>query len=112
MQERITRRAVVKFGLMAGTVVPAVGLLGEGSRAAASELQPLDPRDPMAVTLGFIDDATKVDVKTNSSYVRGQTCANCEQFQGPRDAARGGCVLFAGKSVPAAGWCKVWRRIF
>ena len=111
MDERITRRTVVKFGLMASGAFPAIGLIG-GRARAAGELVPLDPKDPQAVTLGFIDDAAKVDVKANTSYVRGQTCANCEQFQGPRDAARGGCVLFAGKSVPAGGWCKVWRRVF
>jgi cytochrome c553 len=40
-----------------------------------------------------------------------QGMATFPRLSSPGDA-RGGCVLFPGKSVPAAGWCKVWRKIF
>jgi hypothetical protein len=63
-----------------------------------------------AVTLGFVDDVGKVDAAANPTYAPGQKCANCEQFLGKPSDARGGCVLFSGKSVPAVGWCKVWRK--
>jgi hypothetical protein len=78
--------------------------------AVAADLPPLDQKDPAAVTLGFVADASTVDAAANATYARGQNCANCEQFQGKPSDLRGGCVLFPGKSVPAAGWCKVWRK--
>jgi hypothetical protein len=108
MQNRITRRAMVKGGLAVGAIVPALGLIGN-SASAAPDLPPLDPKDPTAVTLGFVNDSTKVDAAANPKYAPDQTCANCEQFQVKPGNARGGCVLFPGKTVPAAGWCRVWR---
>ena len=109
MQHKVTRRAVVKGGLLLSAIVPAVGLIGN-TGAATADLPPLDPKDPAAVTLGFVDDVSKVEAAANPTYAPGQKCANCEQFQGKSSDARGGCVLFSGKSVPAAGWCKVWRQ--
>jgi hypothetical protein len=106
MPKRITRRTLIKGGLIASAIVPACGLIGY---AAAADLPPLDPMEPTAATLGFITDAAKVDTAANPRYAAGQICGNCEQFIGKPTDARGGCVLFAGKSVPAAGWCKVWR---
>ena len=75
-----------------------------------ADLPPLDPKEAAAVTLGFINDATKVDAVANPRYAAGQTCANCEQYIGKQSDPKGGCVLFPGKSVPGAGWCKVWRK--
>jgi hypothetical protein len=108
MESNITRRSLIKGGLMASAAVSALGLIGSGPSMAA-DLLPLDPKDPAAVTLGFINDASKVDAAANPRYAPGQTCANCQQYQGEVGSARGGCVLFPGKIVPAAGWCKVWR---
>jgi hypothetical protein len=109
MQNKFTRRSVVKSGLLLSAIVPALGLI-HGTCAAAADLPPLDPKDATAVTLGFVDDASKVNAAANPKYAPGQKCANCEQFQGKSTDARGGCVLFSGKSVPAAGWCNVWRQ--
>ncbi len=109
MECKFTRRAVVKSALMASAAASALGLIGH-STAAAADLPPLDPKDPTAVSLGFVNDSSKVDAAANPMYKADQTCANCQQFQGKPGDARGGCVLFAGKSVPAAGWCKVWRK--
>jgi hypothetical protein len=111
MGKSITRRTVVKHGLMAGTAISALGPIGSGPSGAA-DLPPLDPKDPAAVTLGFVNDSTHVDVSANPMYAHGQTCVTCQQYQGKPADARGGCILFPGKSVPAAGWCKVWRKIF
>jgi hypothetical protein len=111
MQNRITRRAAVKGGLLLGSsVVSALGLIG-ASRSAPAALPALDPKDPMAVTLGFVNDAAQVDAAANPKFTVDQKCSNCEQFQGKPSDARGGCILIPGKSVPAAGWCKVWRKM-
>lgn len=111
MRNTMTRRTVLKGGLMTGTAVSALGLICSRPSGAA-DLPALDPKDPMAVTLGFTNDASRVDATANPTYAPGQTCATCQQFQAHPGDARGGCVLFAGKSVPAGGWCKVWRKIF
>ncbi len=95
---------------MVGAFIPALALIGNSAKAAA-ELTPLDPTDPKAVTLGFIDDTAKVDAVANPLHTADQTCANCAQWLGKASDARGGCVLFAGNSVPAHGWCKVWRKM-
>ncbi|HEY1313574.1 MAG TPA: high-potential iron-sulfur protein [Steroidobacteraceae bacterium] len=109
MPAQITRRSVVKSGLVTSIAVAALGLTRTKASAAA-DLAALDPKDPAAMTLGFINDSTKIDAATNPTHTAEQTCANCEQFLGKPSDARGGCVLFPGKSVPAAGWCKVWRK--
>lgn len=106
MQRKISRRSIVKSGIIAGALLPVVGL---GSRnAAAAALPPLDPNDPTAKALGFVNDATKVDSKTHPTFKPGQKCSTCAQFQGNAGDATAACTIFAGKSVPGGGWCQVW----
>lgn len=106
MQNKISRRALVKGGLIAGAFLPAIGLMANG--AAAAGLPALDPKDPTAAALGFVLDASKVDAKANTTYKPNQKCGTCAQFQGKAGDTSGGCNIFAGKSVPVGGWCKVW----
>jgi hypothetical protein len=108
MQRKISRRSLVKGGLIAGALLPAVGLLSRTASAAA--LPPLDPNDPTAKALGFMTDATKVDSKTHPMFKAGQKCGTCAQFQGKPGEASAACTIFAGKSVPEGGWCQVWAQ--
>lgn len=108
MQGKISRRAIVKSGLIAGALIPAMGLMS--NTACAAGLPPLDPKDPTAQALGYTSDATKVDAKANTTYKPNQKCSTCAQFQGKAGDASGGCNIFAGKSVSAGGWCKVWAQ--
>ena len=108
MQSKISRRALVKGGLIAGAVIPAMGLMTR--TASAAGLPPLDPKDPTAQALGFVVDAGKVDAAANPTYKSTQKCGTCAQFQGKAGDASGGCNIFAGKSVPVGGWCKVWAQ--
>ena len=108
MQGKISRRDLVKGGLIAGALIPAMGLMTQS--AAAAGLPPLDPADPTAQALGFVTDAAKVDAKANATFKPNQKCGTCAQFQGKAGDASGGCNIFAGKSVPAGGWCKVWAQ--
>jgi hypothetical protein len=108
MQHKISRRAIVKSGLIAGALVPALGLLG--NTAGAQTPTPLDPSDPTAKSLGFVTDASKVDTTANPTYKAGQKCGTCAQFTGKAGAASGGCNIFVGHTVPASGWCKVWAQ--
>jgi hypothetical protein len=106
--QNISRRAIVKGGLIAGALVPAFGLMG--NMASAAGLPALDPNDPTAKALGFVTDATKVDASANPTYKSTQKCSTCAQFQGKAGDATAGCNIFAGHSVPAGGWCKVWAQ--
>ena len=106
MNNKMTRRSIVKSGLIAGALVPTFGLIGGAAQAAA--LTPLDPNDPTAKALGFVTDAGKVDAAANPTYKPGQKCGNCAQYQGKPADATAGCNIFAGHSVPAGGWCKVY----
>jgi High potential iron-sulfur protein len=106
--QKISRRAIVKGGLIAGALLPAVGLVSR--EAAAAALPPLDPSDPTAKALGFVTDSSKVDAKKYPTYKPTQKCANCAQFQGKPTDATAACTIFAGKSVPQGGWCQVWAQ--
>lgn len=108
MNKKITRRDIVKSGLIAGALVPTFGLIGNATGAAA--LPMLDPQDPTASALGFVTDATKVSASANPTYKPGQKCGVCAQFLGKASDASGGCNIFAGHSVPSNGWCKVWAQ--
>jgi hypothetical protein len=112
MQSKISRRAIVKGGLIAGAFIPAIGIMANSASAApaAAALPALDPKDPTAAALGFVTDATKVDAAANATYKPTQKCSNCAQYQGKAGDATAGCLIFAGKSVPAGGWCKVWAQ--
>jgi len=106
MHNKLSRRTILKTGLIAAALIPVAGL--GSSRADAAALPALDPADPTAKALGFMTDATKVDAAANPTYKATQKCANCAQYQGKPTDASGACNIFAGKSVPATGWCKVW----
>jgi High potential iron-sulfur protein len=106
MQRKISRRSIIKSGFIAGALLPAAGILSRN--AAAAELPPLDPNDPTAKALGFVNDATKVDSKTHPTFKASQKCSTCAQYQGKPGDAVAACTIFAGKSVPQGGWCQVW----
>ena len=108
MQNKISRRALVKSGLIAGALFPALDIVAGSAYGAA--LAPLDPKDPTAQALGFVTYASKVDATANPTFKPNQKCVTCAQFQGKAGDASAGCNIFSGKSVPAGGWCKVWAQ--
>ena len=70
----------------------------------------LDEKNPQAVALGYVSDATKTDVKKYPKYAAGQACTSCALYQGKASDAWGGCPLFAGKQVASKGWCSAWAK--
>jgi hypothetical protein len=98
MNENITRRALMKGGLIAGVLIPVAGLCVSSDASAASAA--LDPNDPAAKTLGYVTQSTKPD----------QKCGTCNQFQGKAGDAQGPCTIFAGKTVVSTGWCQSWVK--
>ena len=70
----------------------------------------VDEKDPQAVALGFVADASKADTKKFPKYAAGQTCSSCVLYQGKAGDAAGNCPLFPAKQVNAAGWCSAWAK--
>jgi len=100
-----TRRAFIQILPLAG----AAAALG-ASVARAADAPMLDPKDPQAVALGYVADATKADKAKFPRYAAGQACAGCQLYQGkPADAAAP-CTLFGGKQVSGKGWCSAYVK--
>jgi High potential iron-sulfur protein len=93
----------------AAAAKPAAG--AAAAPAAAGALPMLNPTEPAAKALGYVEDATKVDAKANPTFKAGQNCSNCLQWADKnRKAPASKCNLFPGKMVKSGGWCKVWVK--
>ena len=89
-------------------IIPFAGVALLAARhAGAAEV---DPKDPQAAALGYVTDASTADKTKYPKYAAGQTCANCQLYQGKAGDASGGCPLFAGKTVAAKGWCSAYVK--
>ncbi|WP_350297149.1 high-potential iron-sulfur protein [Limnohabitans sp. Rim8] len=88
------------------TLAAGTTLLTTAAHAQAK----LDEKDPQAVALGYVADATKTDTKKFPKYAAGQVCTNCALYQGKPTDAAGGCPLFAGKQVAGKGWCSAYAK--
>jgi hypothetical protein len=97
-----SRRSLLKcLALTAGAVV--------GARAARSaELTRLDPREPAAAALGYVENAAQIDGKKYPADGQGSECDKCLQLQGKSGAEQRPCALFPGKLVAVTGWCTAW----
>jgi hypothetical protein len=102
------RRSILKGALAAG--VAGIPIAVVSSRANAQAQSKLDAKDPQAIALGYVVDATKVDSKTNPTFKPEQNCANCLQLMGKVGDAFRPCNLFPGKVVASAGWCRAWVK--
>ncbi len=67
-------------------------------------------KDAQAISLGYVDDAKRVDVKKYPKFAAGQNCGSCALYQGKAADKAGGCPLFAGKQVASSGWCSAWAK--
>ena len=106
-EKKFQRRDVLKGALMGVAAVPVTALLGRAEAAAGK----VDPSEPQAKSLGYVEDASKVDAKANPNFKPGQTGANCLQAPTAKPGdATGACNIFAGRQVTAGGWCKVWVK--
>jgi hypothetical protein len=104
MLNSYSRRTLVKKFAVAASV--AAGLQARQSRSA--EGAHLDVKDSAAVSLGYVENASQVDVKKYPNYVKGSNCDNCLQLQGTPGNNYRPCSLFPGKLVSVSGWCSGW----
>jgi hypothetical protein len=105
VNKNLTRRTLLKSIAVA---LPASAVILQQD-TMADDLPKLDPSDPTAMALVYVEDPADLD-KSNPAaarYQAGQTCANCIQIQGDSGDYRP-YGIFPGKTVAAAGWCSVW----
>lgn len=98
-----TNRRVFILQVIAGTgAVAAAG--------GAQAQQKLDPKDPQAVALGYVDNTTQADGKKFPKHSNDQKCSGCQFYSGTGSAKQGPCAVFGGKLVSANGWCNSWVK--
>ncbi len=108
-----SRRDFLKISSLSIVGAAALGTLSlRPTTAQAAKLPMASEKDPAAMALGLALDASKVDKKKWPKYAAGQSCANCLLFNGGKVTtdSEAGCPLFAGKNVPAKGWCNSWSK--
>ncbi len=96
------RRAFVRT-----LALSAAGVLAM-RRSRSAEPSKLDVKDPAAVALGYVENASQVDAKKYPAYVKGSNCDNCLQLQGKAGNNYRPCSVFPGKLVAVSGWCSSW----
>jgi hypothetical protein len=95
---RISRRLLL--GEAAGLALAPLAL---AAPPACAQSALLDPADPKAQALKYVEDAHRASGRTGDA-----TCASCGLYQGKQGNREGPCQLFPGKAVKAAGWCTSW----
>jgi hypothetical protein len=104
---KIQRRDFLKVGSLAIASIAIATGTAKFARAAEPHV---DEKDAPAQSLGYKHDATKVDKAKFVKYKIGETCANCQLYQGKAGEARGPCPIFSGKAVSAKGWCSAYVK--
>ncbi len=90
------------------SVIAGLSLFGIVRRISAQVL--LKPDEQLAKSLGYYEDATKVDAKRWPTWKAGNVCSNCNLYKAV-DGDKGTCTIFQGKWVKAKGWCSTWIPI-
>jgi len=104
MTALMTRRRLLRVSAISAAAVPLGALF---TRTAAGADAPLiAPTDPAAVAVQYVEDAAQA-----KNAQSGSKCANCALYEGAPDSAQGGCSVFKGKQVKAAGWCNAWSSL-
>jgi len=100
----VTRRTLVKNL----SIAAAVTALLPTRQSRAADLPHLDAKDPAAIAVSYLENASQIDLKKYPAYVKGSTCENCLLLQGTTGPRYRPCNLFPGKVVSVSGWCSGW----
>jgi hypothetical protein len=104
MTALITRRRLLRATAISAAAVPLAALVTRTADGADAPL--IAPTDPAAVAVKYVEDAAQA-----KGAESGSKCANCALYEGAPDSTQGGCSLFKGKQVKAAGWCNAWSSL-
>jgi hypothetical protein len=91
-------------------VAAGASALAAATRVGAQAPAKVDPKDPQAAALGYVEDTNKADQAKFPKHAADQACAGCQLYTGKAKEAAGPCSLFAGKAVAAGGWCSAWVK--
>ncbi len=108
MKNETSRRRFLCEVASAIAAVPVGAILLYPRASGAQDTPRLPEDDPAAFALGYVHDASDVDVSKYPRYEPGQICANCQQWRAGPDVEWGPCAIFPGRSVRNEGWCSVW----
>ena len=106
MLRGMSRRHLMIKVLATGALLPALSCVAKAVQTEG--LTPLDAKDSAASALGFVTDAS--NASANPIYKKGEHCGSCLHYLGQPSDATAGCKIYAGRSVPANGWCIVWSQ--
>lgn len=102
------KRRIVLRSISAIAVVSSTGI---SLSAFSAKLQKVDPKDPQAVSLGYVDDSKTVDKKKYPKHEDSQLCSNCQFYQTAQEENKmAPCTIFGGKAVAGPGWCSAWAK--
>lgn len=113
------RREFLQQSLLAFVTLPVlVSVLSactdSGSGTPPNGEQAVKEDDPLAKSLGYRADATKVDIekfpKRKGPDGEKQTCKNCQFYIAKADSNWGACQIIRGGDVKATGWCNTWAQ--
>jgi hypothetical protein len=86
-------------------------MLGTG-QVWAADLPRLEESDPVAMALGYVEDANATDTakfpKRASEEGKTQFCDNCALYAGEADSEFAACSIFQNRLVAGKGWCNAW----
>jgi len=99
-----SRRSFLTLAAAAGSAA-LVGLRPGAASAQANPAAHVSVNDPLAKSLGYAEDGTKVDKAKFPTYKAGQKCGNCRFYQGAAGQPSGPCQIFGNMQVNANGWC-------
>lgn len=97
------RRIFMLQAAAAGCAVASGSALAQGAAK-------VDPKDPQAVALGYVEDTAKADKAKFPKHTAEQRCNNCQLYQGKAADAQAPCGVFGGKQVAGKGWCSAWVK--
>ncbi|MGE4233656.1 MAG: high-potential iron-sulfur protein [Bacteriovoracia bacterium] len=93
--------------------IPVVSIFSSLRLPAAWAGDTVTENEPMAVTLGYHVDASKVDTKKwprkAAADAKNQFCNNCMFYQKQNDKL-GKCQIFTNRLVASKGWCNSWTK--
>lgn len=120
---RLDRREFLRHTAWLGAALPILGALGGfgtalsacndgGSDTPPNGEAPAKEDEAVAASLGYRQDATKVDVakfpKRAGAEGEKQFCKNCQFFTAKGDSGWGTCQIIRTGDVKATGWCNTW----
>lgn len=66
--------------------------------------------DPVAMALGYKEDATKVDPIKYPQYKEGDICEGCALMPNLPEGDYAPCAVFANKLANKKGWCATFAK--